>query len=330
MGGLSAQADASQLAALLATLENISTEVHNKAQFDSPAMSCGTYPVEVAPDASAPGLYSVSLEIPEACMIAVSDAREDLQLADSTYFAAPSGGPVQLLLGAPCVRLGLEGRPDSGQGLGKIYLSMISPVAWAAPNLGVYIPLTDVCVGSKGDPEGESLVCKIGAKMPTPRMALRGDALNPNEPEQGTQLPPNAPVCLTLGDIQIEVKPPAKSGGIAPASGTLATNPALQSLVAVGSATANVRLSVAEYLACSALLTAMKTPLLRHDSQSSVPGSTAANTLLLHFSLATLQASLQCANSKSPLSRSSGGKSHFQASKFSLSYEQRVSKVPPA
>ena len=55
-------------------MENISTDV--KAQFDSPAMSCGVYPVEVAPDTGVPGPYSVSLEVPEACVVAISDARE--------------------------------------------------------------------------------------------------------------------------------------------------------------------------------------------------------------------------------------------------------------
>ena len=110
-----------------------------------------------------------------------------LQLADSPYFAAPSGGPVQLLLGAPCMRLGLVCESDPEQGQGKIYLSMISPLAWAAPNLGVYVPLTDICLGRKGEPAAGSLVCKTGAVLPTPRVAARGGVLDSRKPEQGTQ-----------------------------------------------------------------------------------------------------------------------------------------------
>ena len=324
MGNLSATADASQVAALLVTLENITTEA--KAEFDSPAMSWGDYLVEVANDAGPPGPYSVSLEVPEACMVAISSAREDLQLADSPYFAAPLGGPVQLLLGAPCVRLGLQGKPNPEHGQGEVYLSMISPLAWAAPNLGVYIPLADICLGCKRLPGEGSLACKTGAVLPTPRVAARGSELDSSKPEWGTQLPHDAPVCLTLSEIQVEMRPAAESGPTALADGATAAMPPLQIFVAAGNAAANFCLSRAEYLACSALTTALGTSLLRHDPQHPVYRSASVKSLHLHLSLTTLQASLECSN-EALLQRSSSGKSSLQGSNITASYEQRAYKV---
>ena len=324
MGSLSASVDASQLAAVLAIAEIILSEL--KANFDSAGMSCGDIPTEVAHGAVAPGAYSVSLEIPEACLLAVSQAKEDLQLADSPYFAAPSGGPVQLLMGAPCIRLGLKGSLDPMES--GVYVLLISPLTWAAPNIGIYIPVASVYIGSSRGQEVSAdgrLLCQTGAALPTPRTALRGGMLNPMELEHGTQLPDAEAVFLTLGEIQIEVKPPHKAEISQNEARHL--TPPLQVFVAVERATATSRLSLAEHTACSTLLAALRTPLLPQERP--IASSRPPKGLHLHLSLASLQAHLHCTETAASLQGGATAKSKFCGSSLVVSYEQRASKVCP-
>lgn len=286
MGRLSASLSAEQLAAALCAVSNTASEM--KARLS--AAHCGyTSSPESTADTSRAN-FTVSAELAEACLVAVSDKRADLQLADSPYFSAPSGGPVQVLVGAPCIRLSLIDAAHAETAGRGIHASMISPLAWGSPNLGIYMPLTDVQVGTWTQPEAVRLVSRLGAPLPTPRAALHRDDISAGEPELGTVISPGQAVLLTLHEIQMEIKLPARDPSLHAEDRQEPAMPPLQIFVAVAGAAFKPILRLEEYAALSLLRAAIQRPLMVQNQQSSGQDEEAARALHLQVALSSLEA----------------------------------------
>ena len=326
LGPLTASLTSLQLDAALTTVLNMSTEL--KAGQQGYGRLCSNPEEYLDKDFPAASL-SISLEVPEACLVAVSDQRDDLQLADSPYFAAPSGGSVQLLVGAPCVRLGLTGSWVLGSGPAGVHVSLLSPLAWCSPNLGVYIPVTDVQVGVKAQVDvgaTNRLLSRTGAPLPCPRVAINGNTLSPTDRDCGTVIQSGQHVLLTLHELQMEVKVPAAADG-ALEGGQGTALPPLQVFLAIDKAVAHWRASPEECMALYALKAAAAHPLPGSRQQQEDSKDKPTKGLHLQFSLGTLQTSVcpeDSAGSGGALAR---GNVQIWASNLGLTFEQQVAKV---
>lgn len=290
LGPLTASLRCDQILSMLHTAESITAELTAYRQHlcYRPSNTAESQGAEAT-------LLGVSLEIAESCFVAVGDERTDLQLAKSSYFAAPSGGPVQVLVGAPCIRVGLLSGLDSGPDPAGIFASMLSPLAWALPNAGFFVPVTDVSVTQAGQcaPCTGKLVSGMGTALPTPREAERGQNLCPGAPDCRTTLPPEASVLCTLHEIQMEVKLPAASSGQREQEGQSPAPPPLQMFLAIATAEAKPAVSPEEYLAFSLLSLALQSPFRASRDQHGEDSPDTAMGVHFQFALSTFHATLQ-------------------------------------
>lgn len=325
MGALSASLSSRQLSALLCTGLSMATEIRagpGAGRHENSQVMLGGIEDEPA--------YEVSLEIAEACLVVGSNRQCSLSLAESPYFAAPSGGPVQLLLGAPCIRAGLEGCLKHKLAQPRVYVSMISPLIWRSPNTGVYLPVTDVYIDSKqADAHIKSkLYARTGAALPTPRIATQGSSLASHSPECGTAIPHETEVLFTLHDLQIEVKPPA--GAVHEQSGKrdAFSAPPLQIFIAAAKAVSRCQNSLEEYNACTVLGLALRTPLLPEMKETNPSNSSPNKPLHLHFSLTILEAAFH--STDKPPTGAEGNSSYLTSlhgGNLVISFEQRSCRV---
>lgn len=298
MGSLALRMTSRQLAASLLTVENVASELKllRDPQATQPQL------LEALADAAQVNeAESFSLEVAEFSLVAVSDVRTELQLAESAYLAAPSGGPVQLLLGAPCVRVGFKtGWPHREA---QLFASMISPLAWGSPNFGLYIPIIDVYLGTEAQSpsldSGTTLVAQTGTVLPTVRVGIKSSALQPGCLDCGTKVPKDLHVCLTIRDTQAEVSMPAspENDRLAARKGT--NDPAHMLInIAVASAVADIGRSQEQYQALISVATIFRKPIKppRKDSLSDWEDS--IMPIRLHVSLAAAQGVLHCPKSE--------------------------------